>query len=226
MAAYHCRRISCSAALSPVGLVLGLGPRRVGRRTMPLGFISLVTGFPEVALGLPPFPGHSPQPAEQGGGEEGEQQRDQRPAPARAGEPRDRPHRPRRHRLPLPEALQVLGQRQGAGVATAGLLLQAVQRDRLQVARQAGLQAARPGRLVGRHRPQQLQGAVALERQLPREELIEHHPQGVDVRRRPHQAPPSFRWPARGPCSPACRPGSRSASTSGRLRSAGRGRSR
>ena len=65
------------------------------------------------------------------------------------------------HVLALPEAPQVFGQRQGAGVATAGLFLQAVQRDRLQVARQAGLQAARPGRLVGSHGPQQLQGAVA-----------------------------------------------------------------
>ena len=52
-----------------------------------------------------PFPGHPGQAAEQRDRQEGEQQRDQRPAPARAGQPGGRPHRPRRHLLPLPEAL-------------------------------------------------------------------------------------------------------------------------
>ena len=51
---------------------------------------------------------------------------------------RNRPDRPHSSGLPLAEAHQVFGHRHGAGIATAGLLLQAVQRDRLQVSRHAG----------------------------------------------------------------------------------------
>ncbi len=151
-----------------------------GRLFLGVGLVPLLVRFQ-------PFPAHPTQATEQGGGEEDQQERDQRPAPARAGQPGGRPHRPRRHLPPLPEAPEVLGQRQGAGVATGRLLLQGVQDDGLQVARQARLQAARPGRLVGQDRAQHLQGAVAAERQLPRQQLVKYHPQCVRVRRRPHE---------------------------------------
>ena len=112
--------------------------------------------------------------------------------PARAGQPCGRPHRPCHHLLALAEArLQVFGQHEGGAVTAGRLLLQAVQRDRLQVAAGPAAGAAGPARCF-RHGAQHLQGAIRGVRQSSREQLIERSPPGS---RRPPPARPGHASP-------------------------------
>ena len=67
------------------------------------------------------------------------------PSPAPAPDALDPPDRPGEDRLSTRESSQVLGHRCGRGVAAGGLFLQAVQADRLQVARNRRVNP--PGRL-------------------------------------------------------------------------------
>ena len=93
--------------------------------------------------------------------------------------------RPRDDRLAGEEPAQVLGQRGGRVVALRRLLLQALQRDRLEVARQAGDQPRRRHRLGVLDLLERLQGGRAPERRAAGQQLVEDRPQGVDVGERP-----------------------------------------
>ena len=96
--------------------------------------------------------GDQPQPAADQGDRQQragrDRRRERRPAADPPGQPPQPPLRPGRDRLAAEEAAQVVGQRGGAGVAGVRLLVQALQADRLQVARHLGVQPRRraPGR--------------------------------------------------------------------------------
>ena len=102
----------------------------------------------------------------------------------------------------LAEAIQVVGQRRGAGVATLRLLVQAFQADRLQVARHCGFRRE-GGTGSSSMTCRTSQRGLAAERRPPGEHLVEDGAQGIDVGGRPDVPP--CRRPARGPCSWACR---------------------
>ncbi len=95
-----------------------------------------------------------------------------------------RPHRPRHDRPALHKAVQILGQGRGAAVAPARFLFEALEANRLQVARQLRLQTARRHRLLRPYLLQRLQQARRLERRPARQALVQNGPQGVHVRRR------------------------------------------
>src|SRR5205807_3517323 len=113
--------------------------------------------------------------AGQGGG------RNDRPVPAG---PLARPLGQRRpagaDRLVLQEALQVVGQLAGGGVALVGVLGQRLEDDRLQLRRQRRVEAARAERLLEGDLPQQLLAVAAAERRLQRQQLVEGGAQRVD----------------------------------------------
>ena len=126
-------------------------------------------------------------PADRDGPGEGRRQEHRRqggrqgvPAAPEPGQPRGA-RRPGQDRFAGPESPQVLGQRVGARVAVGGALLQALQADHLQVARQrAPPSRRRDDRLVDdlHHR---VPCRVALERRPAGERLVQDGPQRVDV---------------------------------------------
>ena len=67
----------------------------------------------------------------------------------------------------------------------AGLLLQALQADRLQVARRGGLELARRDRLPRPHQVERLEGSRRTEGGVARQQLVNDRAQAVDVGRRP-----------------------------------------
>ena len=79
------------------------------------------------------------------------------------------------------EAIEVVGQRVGVGVAAVGLLLQALQADRLQVARHLGLEPPRRHRLLGADLLQRVGRRRSPERRSAREQLVEDRAEGVLV---------------------------------------------
>ena len=137
----------------------------------------------------------------------------------------DRPDRPRHDRLAGQEPPQVLGQRGGRVVPLGRVLLQALQRDRLDVARQARHQPRRRHRLGRLDLLERLQHRRPPERRAAGQQLVEDRPQRVDVGRRA-DLPWSCPRPARGPCSWASPGSSRSASAPTRRPAAWPGRSR
>jgi choline dehydrogenase-like flavoprotein len=78
------------------------------------------------------------------------------------------------------EAVQVVGQGGGGGIAAARLLAHRLQADVLQVTRQLGIESPRPARLFFQHLQQQ-QPALAREGADAGEHLVEHDAEAVDV---------------------------------------------
>ena len=134
-----------------------------------------------------------------------------------------------------PEAVEVEGEVPRRLEALVGVLLQAVLDDEVERLRDAGVGLRGQGRLVAQDRADELGRARAGERAAAGEHLVEHRPQGEDVR--PvvgHLALGLLRAPGSRPCRSSRRgswAGRRSASCSGRpcrraAGPAGRGRSR
>ena len=161
----------------PVGLSLGLGLRLFGQRSL---------------LALPiqgPFGLHITDRGNPG--HRGQQDEDRRhqpghhrvplappPGPLRGGDP------PRPDRLVGQEPPQVLRQGGRGRVAPGRLLVEALQADRLEVARQLRHQPRRRHRLAPLDLLQGLQRRGGPERRPAGQQLVEDRPQGVDVRRR------------------------------------------
>ncbi len=101
------------------------------------------------------------------------------PAPFPAG---DRPGADRRAVQP---AVQVVGQLPGRGIPPRRVFLQALQTDRLQVARQPGLQLARRDGLGILDLLEGFEHGGRSERRPARQQFIEDRSQGVDVGRGP-----------------------------------------
>jgi hypothetical protein len=109
-----------------------------------------------------------------------------RVAPHPLDGPLQRAHPAGADRLARQEAPQVVGQFAGTGVAALRLLGQALQADRLQVARHARLERPRRHRLARLDLLQRLQQGGRLERRPAGQALVEDGAQGVDVGGRPH----------------------------------------
>ena len=124
------------------------------------------------------------------------------------------PDRPGLDRLAVEPSCQVFGQRQGTGIPSARLLLQALLADDLQVARHPGIEPRGGlGRLAA-HLVERLDQRGPGERRPAREQGVQDRAQAIDIRRRRERAP--------GPGSPApapCTTGSRSGRPSGSSRS-------
>ncbi len=166
------------AALAVLGLLLR-------RQRVPLRLLGVAAGHGLVhgpRLGPRPLP----RPQRQAGHEQERAQRRQRghgrppprPLPGAHGQRR----RPRPHRLAGPEAVQVVGERGGTGVAPGRLLAQALQADGFQVARQARLQPRRRHRLARQRLQDGLHRRAPQERRPPGQQVEEDGAQGVRVR--------------------------------------------
>ena len=79
------------------------------------------------------------------------------------------------------EAVEVVGQRVGVGVAAVGLLLEALQADRLQVARYLGLEPRRRHRLLGADLLDRVGRRRSPEGRSAREQFVEDGAEGVLV---------------------------------------------
>ena len=80
------------------------------------------------------------------------------------------------------KARQVVGEFGGAGIAAAGVLFQALQRDRFQVAGQSRREARRRRRFFANDLEHDVHGRIARERQPAGHELIEQDAQRINVR--------------------------------------------
>jgi len=80
-------------------------------------------------------------------------------------------HRTRADWLVGQEPAQFVGQVLGAGVASVRVFLEALQRDRLEIAGDAGVQQPRRDRLGLDHLPQQRRKGLALERRSARQQV-------------------------------------------------------
>ncbi len=117
-----------------------------------------------------------------------QQRRHRRVAPAPAPGALAPAHGPGLDRPALHEPSQVVGQRRGAGVATLRLLGQALQADRLEVARHFRVQSRGGDRLVMDHLPLRFGRRLSSKRRPAGEHLIEQGAERVDVRGRPDRS--------------------------------------
>ena len=84
--------------------------------------------------------------------------------------------------------MQIIGQVLGTGVAAGGVLVQALEADRLQVARYSGIHARRRHRLCRKDASLGFRGRFAVERRPAREQLVQDGAERIDVHRRPDRA--------------------------------------
>ena len=95
---------------------------------------------------------------------------------------------PRLDRPPLHEPPHVLDQCPRVGVPPPRIFVQALQADRLQVARHLRVQPRGRHRLLGDHLPLRLRGRLSPERRPPGEHLVEDGAERVDVRGGPDRS--------------------------------------
>src|SRR3989442_9959053 len=117
-------------------------------------------------------------------------------APTPALCPGERTHRSSEDGLPVEIAAELIGEFLHGGVPPGRLFLQALEADRLQVARQLGIQHPRGDRFRVCNAQQCFVDSGAEERRAPPEAFVEYGAQRVDVRGRTDllfSAPPQFR---------------------------------
>ena len=120
---------------------------------------------------------HGDQQDEDGGGEAG----DARVTAAPAAETLEGGDGTGEDGTALEEAVEVVGERVGVGVAAVGFLLEALQADRLQVARDLGLEPRRRHRLLGADLLDRIERRRSPERRPAREQFVEDGAEGVLV---------------------------------------------
>jgi hypothetical protein len=175
------RASSASARRRLLGAVLGRGPLP---GLLGLGPFGRLLGLPcLLGLGAGPDAERRGDDAAadqgQGGGDAGRGQGRVAPAPAPGA--LDAADRPGGNGAAVEERLQVVGQGGGRGVAPGRLLVQALEADRLQVARQPRHQPAGRHRLVGQHLQHRVERRLGPERRAAGQALVEDGAQGVDV---------------------------------------------
>ncbi len=156
-----------------------------GLREAQVGPVELAAGL--VALG-PQADDEGPRPGQQRRrrqAADSRQRGQRRPALRPLPGPLERPDRPGLDRLAGKGPPQVVGQRRRAGVAPGRVLMQALEANRLQVARHLRLQPTRRHRVVHRDLHQRVQRRRGPERWPPRQALVEDRPQRVHVGRPP-----------------------------------------
>ena len=178
----------------------------VGAEETALGVVALGAGFGRLAVGRPGREAQAtavPATSNRNASQISPATTGVAPAPAR--QPAGRPDRPRLNRPAVQEAAEVVGQRGGAGVAPVRRLLQALQADRLQVARHPGLQLPRGHRLVVEHLDAASRSRVSARNGgRPVRHSYSTAPRPYTSAAGP-TACPSRRRPVRGPCNWACR---------------------
>ena len=131
-------------------------------------------------IGLEVEPAGNHDPGEQGDGHRHGQRGHGRLAPAPSPAAFHPGTRPRLDRPVLQPTLQIRRQRRPILVSLGGILLEALERDRLQVTRNRAIELAWTGGLVIDHLLKQHPGP-APKRQLTGQQLVEDHPQRVNI---------------------------------------------
>src|SRR5207247_1565251 len=98
---------------------------------------------------------------------------------------------PSADRLAAEEAAQVVRELAGRRIARSRLLVQTLQADRLQIARDARLQLAGRDWLIGPHLFERFEHRRALERRPAGQAFIEDCPQGINIGGWPDRAGPA-----------------------------------
>lgn len=129
--------------------------------------------------------GDQPQTAPEQGDRQERDGRDQRrargPSTDPSGQPRQPSLRSRRDRLSIQEAVKVLRQRRGAGVAEARLPAQALEADGLQVAGHLAVEPRRRRGVLGDQLPDGLRRRRRPERRSARQQFVQDRSQSMDV---------------------------------------------
>ncbi len=120
---------------------------------------------------------HSDQQHEYRGG----QRRHHGVAPAPARQPFRQPHPASQDRLAAQESSQILGEVVGGLVAAQSLLVDRLEHDRFQVARDLRLDQSRPGGFHFVDLPDQFQPIARIERRLQHQHLVQRQAKGVDI---------------------------------------------
>ena len=118
-------------------------------------------------------------------GQQGEQAGHDGPTPGPFPDPLGTADRPSGDGLPAQPVRQVLLEQPGARVAPPRVFFQALQADRIQVARAARGPAARRHGLRLHHQQDRVQGRGRLERRAAGDQGVERRTQRIDVSRRP-----------------------------------------
>ncbi len=143
----------------------------------PLGSVGIRSG----ALPLPENPGAA---GEEDQHERGQQTGEARLAAAPDDDPLGGPHRACFHRLAGLKPPEVLGQGLGRPISAAGFLAQALQANRLQVARHGRLKPPGRYRLVLPHQPERRVDRRRRKRRPARKRFVKDGPEPINVHRR------------------------------------------
>ncbi len=165
-------------------VVLGEPASRIGLLALDLD--ALARGF-----GDPPEGEHSRESAHQRQGERRNERRDHRPAKAPAPGLLDRRDGSSRDRPAVEEAAEVLGQCLGARVTPTGSLLETLQTDGLEVARDLGTEPARGDRFPSLDLLHRLDVGIRQERRSAGDQLVQDDAHRVDVGGRSRCRPPA-----------------------------------
>ena len=143
--------------------------------------VQLLAGRVPLGQGIPPLPDDPREPQDRDHQDRRRQARLDRPAPGPLPGPPRGPDRPRHDRPARQETAQVIRQRLGRRVTPVRLLLQALQADGLQVARDVALEPARRHRLLRHHLLERGQRRGPLEGRPAGEHLVQERAQAVDI---------------------------------------------
>ena len=145
----------------------GFGLGLAGSLLLADGLVARGPGLVPLGDGLAPLPGDADHAGDRGDDERGREPGQRRLALRPHPEPHDRADRPGRDRLAAEPAVEVVGQRLGRGVAVPRVLLQALQADHFQVARQLRVQPGRGLRRAVADLVERVHHRVAGERRRP-----------------------------------------------------------
>ena len=132
--------------------------------------------------GFLPLPGDARETQHADQNHAAHKRRGHRTVPGPLPQPFVQPHRPGLDRLALAEAVQILGQGLGGRISLGRFLGQALEDDRLQIARQIAPQITGANRVLVQHQQNGIERSRPAKRGPAGEKFIENGPQGVNVR--------------------------------------------
>ncbi len=139
--------------------------------------------------GRAPFPEHTPEPERRHECDQPQKRRDRGLASCPLDRSLELCHRLRHDRQARQEPPQIVGQRRRALIPLPRFLLQALEADRLEIARNGHIEPPRRHWFGADYLEYRLHRGGRLERRPARDQRIEGRPQGINVGRRPHVAP-------------------------------------
>jgi hypothetical protein len=146
-----------------------------------VGGVEVVARPGFAGLGATPLPGHAGKTGDQDQHGHGECGRELGLPSAPANRFAQQPGRAGANRLILQETAQFVGEFPGGAITAGDLLLEALQADRLQVPRHAGVQQSGRNRLGGADLLEGFRDRVGLERRAPRNQAVQHGAERIDV---------------------------------------------